>query len=593
MKRAIGGLNDADSSLVPSEQPSNKEWDQDEVEPASTVQDDKSATVTNRAQAEHGVVVDDKDSDEGCILRTGRLFLRNLPFSVAEEDLMSLFSPLGEVSQVHIPLSHDRKPKGVAYVTFARPSDALTAFKKLDQHDFQGRLLHILPAITRNSRPENDSSRLGKNVVKQEKDVKRKLESSKQFNWASLYMNSDAVATSVADRLKISKAELFDPDAQNPSVKLALAETQVITDTKQYFEEQGIDTEAFNVIKVGRSPTIILVKNIPYGTTSSILRGLFGQHGEVSRILMPPCGTIALVEMSDADDARGAFKSLAYKRIGNSVLYLEKAPAGIWKKNAPPPPTSDVAAPSVPPTSETPSVDEGEPGSTLFVKNISYSTTPDGLSSVFRNLPDFLFARIQTKPDPKNPVNRLSMGFGFVGFKTVEAARHALKAMQSYRLDGHALELRFAKRGRDEEDEEKESKPIGEDSGAMTSTKLLVKNVPFETSKKELQELFSAYGKLKSVRLPKKIDRKTRGFGFIEYTTKKEAEEAMKSLKHTHLLGRHLIISYANDKGEDLEQLRLKSGGNFLINQANLQKTKFNGLKGDNDNNEEMRLEDD
>lgn len=468
-------------------------------------------------------------------------------------------------------------------------------------------------------RPELDSGRGSKNIVKQEKDNKRKLESSKQFNWGSLYMNvrtspfrscstvwccllanhsptlnsqSDAVATSIADRLKISKAELYDPDAQNPSIKLALAETHIITETKQYFEEQGIDTEAFSLAKVTRSSTTLLVKNIPYGTSESTLRTLFAQHGEVSRVLLPPSGTISLIEMVNPEEARSAFKFLAYKRIGNSVLYLEKAPDGIWKKTAPRPsnvldtatgPTAAVAPPSTEPV---PAIDQGEPGSTLFIKNLAFSTTTDGLSSAFRTLPNFLFARIQTKPDPKNAGHRLSMGFGFVGFKTVEAAQHAIKAMQRFQLDGHALEIKFANRGKD--DEERESKPATATSETISSSKLLIKNVPFETSKKELRELFESYGKLKSVRLPKKLDRKTRGFGFVEFSTKKEAEEAMRALKHTHILGRHLVISYANDQDEDLEQLRAKSGGNFLTNKVTLQKTKFQGLKGGNDVEEAM-----
>ncbi|KAH9821176.1 multiple RNA-binding domain-containing protein 1 [Melampsora americana] len=574
MKRTIGGVDPPYSPAVVTKPPGDKEWDQDEPEPISA--EPLPETVE---ETQSSALADSSTSAESCILETGRLFLRNLPFSLLEEDLMSLFSTFGTVSQVHIPLNHDRKQKGVAYVSFERPSDALAAYKQLDQRDFQGRLLHILPAVTRNARPENESGRGGKNIVKQEQDIKRKLVSSKQFNWASLYMN-------------ISKSELYDPDSQNPSIKLALAETHVITETKEYFEEQGINTEAFSQIKNGRSMTTLLVKNIPYGTTSQVLRGMFTPHGDVSRILIPPSGTIALVEMLNAEDTKSAFKSLAYKRIGNSVLYLERAPDGIWKPDAPKPPTttSSVVTSSVPSTQPKVSIDEGEPGSTLFVKNISFSTTSEGLSSAFSTFPDFLFARLQTKPDPKNSKNRLSMGFGFVGFKTVSAAQHVIRAMQGYRLDAHAIEIRFANRGKEEEEKDSRNGGIKEEFDGISSTKLLVKNVPFETSKQELRELFGSFGKLKSVRLPKKLDRKTRGFGFIEYTTKKEAEEAMKSLRHTHLLGRHLVISYANDKDEDIEQLRAKSGGSFLTDQISLKKTKFEGLKSVERDEEEEDL---
>ena len=36
------------------------------------------------------------------------------------------------------------------------------------------------------------------------------------------------------------------------------------------------------------------------------------------------------------------------------------------------------------------------------------------------------------------------------------------------------------------------------------STKLIVRNVAFEASEKELKELFSAFGQIKSIRMPRK-----------------------------------------------------------------------------------------
>ena len=69
-------------------------------------------------------------------------------------------------------------------------------------------------------------------------------------------------------------------------------------------------------------------------------------------------------------------------------------------------------------------------GSTLFVKKLSFSTTSECLTQVFRHLPSFAFARVQMKLDPKRGGDaRLSMGYGFVGFKTPDAARKAMKSM--------------------------------------------------------------------------------------------------------------------------------------------------------------------
>jgi multiple RNA-binding domain-containing protein 1 len=65
------------------------------------------------------------------------------------------------------------------------------------------------------------------------------------------------------------------------------------------------------------------------------------------------------------------------------------------------------------------------------------------------------------------------------------------------------------------------------------------------------------YGHIQSLRLPKKFDNTTRGFAFIEFTTASDARNAMESLKHTHLLGRHLVLEWAEeDENGALEKMR-------------------------------------
>ena len=58
------------------------------------------------------------------------------------------------------------------------------------------------------------------------------------------------------------------------------------------------------------------------------------------------------------------------------------------------------------------------------------------------------------------------------------------------------------------------------------SSKILVRNVPFEATQKELRELFATFGELKTVRLPKKLSGTGphRGFAFIDFLTKQDAK---------------------------------------------------------------------
>lgn len=91
-------------------------------------------------------------------------------------------------AQVHIPLDPTTKtPKGLAYVTFADPTNAVAAYEALDKKSFQGRLLHILPAISRKGNVAVEEGKV--RTVKEEKEAKKRAAAGKEFNWAMLYMN--------------------------------------------------------------------------------------------------------------------------------------------------------------------------------------------------------------------------------------------------------------------------------------------------------------------------------------------------------------------------------------------------------------------
>jgi len=93
-------------------------------------------------------------------------------------------------SQIHSPLDPATKQrKGLAYITFAQPSNALAAYEALDRRSFQGRLLHILAAVDRRNKSEVVEGEGQKKSLKDEKNAKRKANASKEFNWSMLYMN--------------------------------------------------------------------------------------------------------------------------------------------------------------------------------------------------------------------------------------------------------------------------------------------------------------------------------------------------------------------------------------------------------------------
>ncbi|KDE03612.1 hypothetical protein MVLG_05907 [Microbotryum lychnidis-dioicae p1A1 Lamole] len=202
----------------------------------------------------------DGDRAMALLLGHGRLFFRNLAYSVAEQDLRDALGSFGEISDVHVPVDSSKSSKGFAYVTFTASDCAAAAFRALDSRSFQGRLLHIIPAVS-NGYNVADSPRVDRSVRDGRLET-RKASSVSRLTWATLYMNSDAVMTSVSDRLGLSKATLLDPTVDSAAVRVALAETHVITETKHYFQSAGVNISSF-ASRGPRSTTTILVKTSP------------------------------------------------------------------------------------------------------------------------------------------------------------------------------------------------------------------------------------------------------------------------------------------------------------------------------------------
>jgi len=488
--------------------------------------------------------------------------------------------------QVHLPVDATGVSKGFVYIQYKDPAAAAEAYHNLDGEPFQGRLLHIIPA---KGKRENklDEFAIAKLPLKKQKQIKKKAEaSSTTFNWNSLYMNQDAVNSAIADRLGVSKSELLDPTSADSGVKQAIAETSVIRETKEYFAKHGVDLDAFK--KRERGDTAILVKNFPYGMSLGELRKIFEEFGQVLRVLMPPIGTIAIVEFAQPSEARAAFGKLAYRRLKDSVLFLEKAPKDVFTSVS----SNTTIVPSdrqtgTPGLLETESAAEAVDTSTLFVRNLNFTTTSDRLTETFKPLDGFMSARVNTKTDPKKPGQVLSMGFGFLEFRSKAQAQAALKAMDGYVLEGHKLLIKASHKGLDAAEERRKEDRAKKVAGKRT--KIIIKNLPFEATKKDVRLLFGSHGHLRSVRVPKKFDHSARGFAFADFTTAREAENALEALKDTHFLGRHLVLEFAAgdalDAEEEIEKMQKKVGSQ--VNMVALQKLtgggrkKFN-IEGDN-----------
>jgi len=91
---------------------------------------------------------------------------------------------------------------------------------------------------------------------------------------------------------------------------MALGEAQIISDTRDALAAAGVDLAALDALAgsaprgasadakgaaVPRSTSVILVKNLPFVATAAELTQLFSRFGTLSRLVLPPTRTLALV----------------------------------------------------------------------------------------------------------------------------------------------------------------------------------------------------------------------------------------------------------------------------------------------------------
>ncbi|MBZ3886595.1 putative RNA-binding protein 19 [Sciurus carolinensis] len=556
-----------------------------------------------------------ENEEEEDLADSGRLFVRNLPYTSTEEDLERLFSPYGPLSELHYPIdSLTKKPKGFAFVTFMFPEHAVKAYAAVDGQVFQGRMLHVLPSTIRKEASEDADS--PGSSYKKKKASKDKASSSSSHNWNTLFMGPNAVADAIAQKYSATKSQVFDHETKGSvAVRVALGETQLVQEVRRFLLDNGVSLDSFSQAAAERSKTVILAKNLPAGTLAAELRETFGRFGSLGRVLLPEGGVTAIVEFLEPLEARRAFRHLAYSKFHHVPLYLEWAPVGVFSSTAPQrkepqeapaksaeknvvepemglavckgiwdplawkprlslrsadgahptcwvdgkwrgPPSSSSVPPSLAlwwgpfhllallvlsprgvalqlpaawlsipllhvsvddgsrpladgetPGGEKPAGEEAEaptakaeeeeeeeeeedeslPGCTLFIKNLNFSTTEETLREVFSKVGAVKSCSVSKKKSKAGAL--LSMGFGFVEYRKPEGAQKALKQLQGHDVDGHKLEVRISERATRPALTTARKKQLPR---KQTTSKILVRNIPFQADRREIRELFSA-----------------------------------------------------------------------------------------------------
>ena len=90
---------------------------------------------------------------------------------------------------------------------------------------------------------------------------------------------------------------------------------------------------------------------------------------------------------------------------------------------------------------------------------------------------------------------------------------------------------------------------------------LFVKNLPFSVNSGQLRAAFQEFGNIFSARVMTERSGNSRGFGFVCFGTRAEAEAAQKKMDGRWVFGRRLYVSFAQAKAERAAELQRKYHG--------------------------------
>lgn len=82
-----------------------------------------------------------------------KMYVGNLSFDSTEQDLRTLFSEHGTVSDIFLPTDRDTgRPRGFAFVTMDSKASMIKAIKEMDGKEVAGRNLKVNEARAREER---------------------------------------------------------------------------------------------------------------------------------------------------------------------------------------------------------------------------------------------------------------------------------------------------------------------------------------------------------------------------------------------------------------------------------------------------------
>jgi polyadenylate-binding protein len=205
----------------------------------------------------------------------------------------------------------------------------------------------------------------------------------------------------------------------------------------------------------------------------------------------------------------------------------------------------------------------------IYVKNFSVEWTKEDLEKLFSTYGPITSIHLATDE------NGNSRGFAFINFENHEDANKAVEALNNTEYDGKALYVGRAQKKRERVEQLKQQHEAvkQEKLSKYQGVNLFIKNLDDSIDEERLKEEFSPYGIITSVIVMKDESGKSKGFGFVCYSTPEEATKAINEMHQRIVESKPLYVALAQRRDVRRNQLsqQIQARNQMRMQQAAVQ----------------------
>ncbi|KAL4945715.1 Polyadenylate-binding protein, cytoplasmic and nuclear [Aspergillus oleicola] len=178
----------------------------------------------------------------------------------------------------------------------------------------------------------------------------------------------------------------------------------------------------------------------------------------------------------------------------------------------------------------------------VFIKNLDNAIDNKALHDTFAAFGNILSCKVAQDEFG------VSKGYGFVHYETAEAANMAIKHVNGMLLNDKKVFVghHISKKDRQSKFEEMKA----------NFTNIYIKNIDPDVEDDEFRNLFEKFGEITSATLSRDSEGKSRGFGFVNYSTHESAQAAVEEMNDKEIRSQKLYVGRAQKKHEREEELR-------------------------------------